>query len=292
VERSLFAFVWRHSRAAQIIIILLSALTIPIVYLSLEIPKNIIDDAIQGSDFPRTVFGLQFSQTSYLFVLCGIFLLLVISINVIKYYLNIKKGLTGERMLRRLRYSIYRRSLLANDENGRRRPPAEVTQMITAEVEPVGGFMGDVIATPVFQGSTLLVYIVFIFVQDPFLGMAAIAMYPIQAVIIPLIQKRVIGRTQERLKSIRSLSAELSESIGARDDVLGYNNLPWHAAQVSSRLFFNFKMRFAIFRLKFIIKFINNFASQLTPFFFYAYGGAVEGAIELLSAPVRYVRPV
>ena len=42
--------------------------------------------------------------------------------------------------------------------------------MINAEVEPLGGFIGDAFALPAFQGGTLLTILIFMFVQDPVLG--------------------------------------------------------------------------------------------------------------------------
>ena len=52
--------------------------------------------------------------------------------------------------------------------------------MVTAEVEPLGGFIGDAFALPVIQGGTLLTIVAFMFIQDPILGVAAIALYPVQ----------------------------------------------------------------------------------------------------------------
>ncbi|MCC2112905.1 MAG: ABC transporter ATP-binding protein, partial [Hyphomicrobiales bacterium] len=42
---------------------------------------------------------------------------------------------------------------------------------------------------------------------------------------------------------------------------------------ISDRLHTNFEIRYAIFKRKFMIKFVNNFINQLTPFLFYAIGG-------------------
>ncbi len=57
--------------------------------------------------------------------------------------------------------------------------------MITSEVEDVGGFIGEAVALPAYQGGMLAVQIGFIFMQDPLLGLAAISSYPMQAYVIP-----------------------------------------------------------------------------------------------------------
>ncbi len=62
--------------------------------------------------------------------------------------------------------------------------------MITSEVEPLGGFIGDAFAQPAFQGGTLLTIILFMFMQDPILGLASVALYPMQGYVIPKLQRR------------------------------------------------------------------------------------------------------
>src|SRR5213075_882954 len=47
----------------------------------------------------------------------------------------------------------------------------------------------------------------------------------------------------------------------------------YHLAEFSNRMARNYYLRFDIYRLKFFVKFLNNFIAQLTPFFFYSIGG-------------------
>ena len=51
MEKQFFSFVWRHSKREQIFILVLTVVSFPLVYISLEIPKIIINDAISGRDF-------------------------------------------------------------------------------------------------------------------------------------------------------------------------------------------------------------------------------------------------
>ena len=44
--------------------------------------------------------------------------------------------------------------------------------MVNSEVEPLGGFVGDSIALPAFQGGTLLTILIFMFIQDWMLGLS------------------------------------------------------------------------------------------------------------------------
>lgn len=273
MERSLFAFIWRYSKRQQIAILGMTVISFPILYMTLELPKWIVNDAISGDDFPKVVLGFELEQIAYLVALCFGFLALVVLNNMVKYVLNIYKGVAGERMLRRLRFMLYNSILRFRLQRFRRVSSGELIPMITAEVEDVGVFIGEAIATPAFQGGTLLVYVTFIFAQDPFLGAAAVSLYPFQAYIIPKLQRRVILKTRERIVNIRVISDRIGETVSAAPDIHSNDTSRYHLADLSDRLFINYRIRLDIFRRKFMIKFINNFLNQLPPFFFYSVGG-------------------
>ncbi|MBJ3777156.1 ABC transporter ATP-binding protein/permease [Acuticoccus mangrovi] len=275
MESTLFGFIWRYSKRQQIIILGMTVVSFPILYMTLELPKWIVNDAISGKDFPKSIMGFELTQIPYLIVLCGIFLGLVVLNNGVKYVLNIYKGVSGERMLRRLRYILYNYILRFPLTRFRKVSGGEIIPMITAEVEDVGVFIGEAIATPAFQGGTLLVYIVFIFAQDPFLGAAAVSLYPLQAYVIPKLQRRVIMLTRDRIKNIRVISDRIAETVSAATDIKANDTARYHLADLSDRLFLNYRIRLAIFRRKYMIKFLNNFLNQLPPFFFYSVGGVL-----------------
>ncbi len=59
-------------------------------------------------------------------------------------------------MLRRLRYQLYEHVLRFPLPHFRKVSQGELVQMINAETEALGGFVGDALAVPAFQGGTLL----------------------------------------------------------------------------------------------------------------------------------------
>lgn len=281
MKKTLFGFIWHHSTGAQLIILAITVFSFPLVYMSLEVPKWIVNDAIDGHEFPKHFMGMQLDQIPYLVVLCMIFLALVIANNVVKYVLNLYKGIVGERMLRRLRHQLYVQVLRFRPAHFRKVSSGELIPMITAEVEDLGGFVGDAVAVPAFQGGTLLVYLFFIFMQDPMLGFAAVSLYPVQAYIIPKLQRRVIILSRERIKNVRRISDRIGESVGGTLDMHANDTASWHLANISDRLFENYNIRFEIYKRKYMIKFVNNFMNQLPPFLFYLIGGilVIEGSI-------------
>ena len=161
----------------------------------------------------------------------------------------------------------------------------EIIPMITAEVEPLGGFIGDSIALPVFQGGTLLVYLTFIFMQDPILGAAAVSLYPFQGWLIPRLQRKVNQLGKQRVRAMRQISDRIGESVSGMPEIHAHDTSAWHLADISHRYGDVYDIRFEIFQRKFFIKFLNNFINQLTPFFFYLIGGylVIKGSISFGS---------
>ena len=144
----------QQTGAACVILALIAVSRTPFSMYSLDLPKTIINDAMSNSAGGR-VFGVgpQLDQVTYLFSLCGIFLVLVLINGGFKYVINVYRGVVGERMLRRLRYELYSRVMRFPLPHFRRVSQGELVQMITAEVEPLGGFMAQAFSMPAYQGG-------------------------------------------------------------------------------------------------------------------------------------------
>ena len=273
MEPTVWKFITRHSLRSQLFLLLLTIVSFPFLYLSLELPKIIINDAIDGSDFPRPFFGVELDQIPYLMVLCAIFLLMVLLNGGLKFANNVFRGTVGERMLRRLRFQLYQHVLRFPLPRFRRMSQGEIVSMITAETEPLGGYIGDSVALPAFQGGTLLTLLAFMFIQDPALGLAAVALYPVQIYLIPKLQKKVNALKAERTRRVRKLSERIGEVVGGIREVHTHDTSQYELAEFSSRVGEIFHIRYRIYLGKFFIKFINNFIAQVTPFFFFSIGG-------------------
>ena len=189
MEPSLYRYIWQHSSKSQIFLIFLSVASLPLVYITLELPKQIINLLEgTGADIPSSLFGYDLDRLSYLMLLSFSFLLVVLCSGGLKYVLNVFRGSLGEHVLRRFRYELYERVLRFPVPHFKRVSQGEVIPMITAETEPLGEFIGESFTLPVFQGGILATYLFFIFQQDVFLGLAAIALYPFQLYVIPKLQ--------------------------------------------------------------------------------------------------------
>ncbi|HFA59761.1 MAG TPA: ABC transporter ATP-binding protein, partial [Rhodospirillales bacterium] len=227
--------------------------------------------------------GYELTQLQYLLALCVGFLALVLVAGLLKYVLNVYAGIVAERMLRRLRYQLYDHLLRFPLPYFRRMSQGELVQMINAEVEPLGGYVGSALSVPAFQGGTLITILIFMFMQDWVLGLAAVALYPIQAYIIPRLQRQVNELGKRRVRQVRQNAEKISETAAGVVDIHANDTSLYERAQFSEHLSRIFFIRFDIYKKKFLIKFLNNFLAQLGPFFFFSIGGylVLEGQITL-----------
>ena len=285
MDKTVYKYLIRYSLSQQIWLTALAASSFPFLYAFYELPKRIINGAIQGDPegFPVDLFGARFDQIGYLFLLCAAFLILVLINQAFKYYINVYQGLTGERMLRRLRYQLFSRVLRFPQPTFKNMSQGEIIPMITAEVEPLGGFIGEAFALPAFQGGTLIVILAFLFYQNWIMAAAAVALYPIQLYLIPRLQMRVNALGKERVRLVRRLSDRIGEAVQGVPEVHIHDTSQFVLADFSDRLGSIFHVRYRIYRQKFVIKFINNFIQQLGPFFFYSLGGylVISGSLEM-----------
>jgi ABC-type multidrug transport system fused ATPase/permease subunit len=272
LDSSLFSSVLRHSKKQQALMIMLSLIAMPILYLTLELPKQIVNNALNSDRFPIDFLGYEFDQVTFLLILCGLYLLAIILNGLNKYALNVFKGYVAERFLRRFRLLVYRQWR----SNPSSQDQSEIVPILAQEVEPVGGFAADVLTLPILQGGTLATILLFMFIQDPVLGAAALTVLPIQLVLLPKLQRRVNALSRTRIKDVRQLGRHLSNQLHGFD---GSSRLA--ATTASFRELERVRRR--IFLLKFFIKGLNNFLTALTPFLFYSLGGyfVIEGRISL-----------
>ncbi len=291
LDKNLFRFVFNTSKKQQIVLFFSSIFAMPILYITLELPKQIINNALDSSHFPIIYENYEFTQLEFLLLLCSFYLAAIIVNGIHKYWLNTFKGRVAERFLRRLRLLVYRQ--WREDKSSGRK--TDIIPILSQEVEPIGGFASDILTLPVFQIGTFMTIMAFMIVQDPILGAAALAILPIQLALLPRFQRYVNILARERIQEVRNLGSKLGEQLDGT--VLSAQEV----YDVSTNLKELERIRRELHRVKFFFKVLNNFLTSLTPFFFYALGGyfvieeritlgalvAVLAAHKDLAAPVK-----
>ncbi len=255
----------------------------PLLYLTLELPKRIINDAIGAATPVVDVLGYSLSQTNFLIILCIGFLLAVLAHGLMKMRINTMKGVLSERMLRRFRYQMISRALRFPQPYFERVSQGEMVSMITAESEPMGGLMGDAISQPVLQAGQMITILSFLFLQSFWFGLAAVSLIPLQAWLIPKLQRQINLLNKSRIQEVRVLAAQIGENAAGASTLRANGGWRYRRAMISDQLGRLFEIRFDIYQKKFFMKFINNFISQLTPFLFYLVGGilVLQGSVSL-----------
>ncbi|GAB5435545.1 ABC transporter transmembrane domain-containing protein [Falsiruegeria mediterranea] len=283
IERSIFSFIWKYSKRDQLTLLAVTTTLFPLLYLTLELPKRIINDAIGAASSTIDVWGYTFDQVTFLGILCIAFLLSVLAHGLMKMRINTMKGVLSERMLRRFRYQLIARIMRFPQPYFERVSQGEMVSMVTAESEPMGGLMGDAISQPVLQAGQMITILSFLFLQSFWFGLAAVALIPLQAWLIPKLQKQINLLNKKRIQEVRVLAAQIGESAVGASTLRANGGWRYRRAAITDQLGRLFDIRFEIYQKKFFMKFLNNFISQLTPFFFFSIGGylVLQGAVSL-----------
>ncbi len=307
IDKNLFRYVWRLSRGEQLRLVGLVALSVPFYFASLNVPKTIVNDAIQGRAYPNgamqakvltlsfnlpevlggqtvTLFdGLMLERLPYLVALSGFFLTLVLINGWFKYIINVRKGALGERLLQRIRLDLFSTMLRFTPESLQHVKPSEAATIINNEVEPIGGFVGDAFIQPIFLATQALTALTFILLQSVWLGMIAAGIIGVQALVIPKLRREQLALGKRRQIEARALAGQIGEVVEGIAAVHGHGTTPYEMARINGRLTTLFGIRYRLFARKFAVKFANNLLAQLTPFIFFSLGGylALTGSLNV-----------
>lgn len=273
MEKGIFRFILKHSLRDQVKLVLMSAAALPFLYLTLELPKIIVNDAIGGQDFPRTIFGHDFTQIPFLLLLCGLFLVLVVVSGAMKFVTATYRYRVGDRLLRRLRYDLIERLLRFPPGEFRNLSSGQVVSMITAETANLGFFIAEAFAVPAVAIGTLATIVLFMFMQDWLLGVAAIALYPLQIYLIPRIQRQINTLQRQEVQEQRGVSQRIGDLVAGVSEIHGHDTAQYELAEFSKRLGRIYRFRTQVSSKRYLANVLNQFFSQLTPFFFLSIGG-------------------
>jgi putative ABC transport system ATP-binding protein len=307
MEPSLLRYIWTNSRGDQLWMLLVILASMPTYFMSLDLPKRIVNGPIQGQGFenpddtqlfmttylplPRWLIGepivlfpgVPLDRVSFLFALSITFLGLVAANGMFKLYINTYKGRMGERLMRRFRYELFDRVLRYPLPRFRRTKASEIASMIKDEVEPMGGFIGDAFTQPLFLGGQAITGLVFIFIQNVPLGIVTLVVVLFQAWLVPLLRQRLIVLGRQRQIEARQLAGRIGEVVESIQETHANDTSNFERTNISSTLGRLYFIRFELYQRKFSVKFINNLLIQFLAFVFYAAGGylAIRGTLDL-----------
>ncbi|GAB4337021.1 MAG: ABC transporter ATP-binding protein [Desulfobulbaceae bacterium] len=270
-KRPLFYWVLHRQRSLQLVLLLVILLSIVFRVFPLEMQKRIVNE------------GINLRNEHLLFLYCGLFLAGIVIAGITKYIINLIQVRVGQKILIELRTELYNHILQLPLQFYRTMPPGTVVSAMTAELNAIGFFLGGALAIPV---SSVLIYVAFfayMFYLNPLLAVLSVAIYPVELVLIPLMQKRYNRWNGRRIKTIRKMSNAVNEAISGIHEVQA--NAAFGAEERRLRTFIMdlYEQLERLFFIKYGIKFVHNFIQGIGPFFLFLIGGylAIHGQFSL-----------
>jgi ABC-type multidrug transport system fused ATPase/permease subunit len=226
---------------------------------------------------------LPSDQISHLAALCVVYLLLSLVNGYFKFLINTRASRLGERVVTTLRSELYRMRLRVPPERRALVTPGRLVAIVSAETDALGGFIGDAIVLPAIQGGTLLVYVAFVFAQEPLLGLGTVALYPLQVLVIPRLQAKINVLSRERIGLLRNVADHIGNTVSTLPEVRGQQRDDADMQTMDAALAKLRETRYEIFRQKFLLKYLNNTISKIVPLLFYSVGGylTIKGSLSL-----------
>lgn len=187
--------------------------------------------------------------------LCAVYAAIVLVQGGTKLALNIYRGWVGERAKRDLRRRVH----TFVEAPGATSPAVEAqgiaVSMIVAEVEPIGGFVGESVSEPLLQAGIMLSVLAYLIHIDPWMALTAFGIFIPQLVFVPLLQAAVNRRTGARIQVLRRLGIAMIAGAGGGDDE--------NSRTDDRRIEQAFALDMGIFKLKFSMNFLMNVCNHL-----------------------------
>jgi ABC-type bacteriocin/lantibiotic exporter with double-glycine peptidase domain len=277
LPRGLFRYVLENGPLMQFLVVLLTVASFLIELVPLELQRRIVNDLVKDRAFRMVI------------MLCGVYAAIVFVQGGLKAVLNVFRAWIGERATRDLRWRIRNAMEATSDAPVAAEANAIEVSMIVAEVEPIGGFVGEAISEPLLQGGILVTVIAYMYHLEPWMAAAALAIFSPQLILVPLMQGAINRRAGARVRVLR----EVSVSVVAPGDQTGRQPAD------EERIERAFELNMGIFRLKFTMNFLMNFSSQLQVIAALLLGGwyvftdrlAIGGVVAFISAVGRLSDP-
>jgi ABC-type multidrug transport system fused ATPase/permease subunit len=243
LPRNVFRYVLGTSGLHQLFLLALTVGVFLLEVVPLELQRRIVNDLVKHRPFPW-VIGL-----------CAVYAGTVLVQGGAKLALNIYRGWVGERAKRDLRRRVH----TFVEAPGATSPAVEAqgiaVSMIVAEVEPIGGFVGESISEPLLQAGIMLSVLAYLIHIDPWMALTAFAIFIPQLVFVPLLQAAVNRRTGARIQVLRRLGIAMIAGAGGVDDESSRTD--------DRRIEQAFALDMGIFKLKFSMNFLMNVCNHL-----------------------------
>jgi ABC-type multidrug transport system fused ATPase/permease subunit len=237
LPRNLFRYVLQTSALHQLPLLALTVAVFLLEVVPLELQRRIVNDLVKHHRFSLVV------------ALCAFYAGAVLIQGGTKLALNIYRGWIGERAKRDLRRRVHTVVEAPPVSSPAAEAQGIAISMIVAEVEPVGGFVGESVSEPLLQAGIMASVLAYLVHIDRWMAVAAFAIFVPQVVFVPLLQSAVNRRTGARIRVLRGLGIAMIDRSDGGDD--------------ERRIDQAFALDMGIFKLKFTMNFLMNICNHL-----------------------------
>jgi len=270
-KRSLFSWILHRYWPLQLLLLLVIVASIFFRLVPLELQKRIINIAI------------ELKKTDLLLLYCVLYLGAVILFSSLKFAINMLQAYIGQKILLEMRDELYKHILRLPLQFFRQTQPGTVMTSLMAELGAVGGFLGSALAIPITSVLTLLTFAGYMIFLNPKLALISLAIYPVEIILIPVLQKRFNRLNATRVDESRSMSNVVSEAISGIHEIQGNASFRLETDKFGHFADRLFSLAKRMYLYKFGIKFYNNFFQDMGPFFLFLVGGylTIQGQLTL-----------
>jgi len=270
-KKTLFSWVLERCRGLQVLLLVMILFTVFFRVFPLEMQKRIVNVAIQSRNLHS------------LLTYCSLYISAVVMAGVLKYFINVLQGYIGQKIIYEIRDRLYAHILTLPLAFFRRTPPGMVISSLTSELSGAGDFLGSALAAPAINILTLVTFAGYMVYLNPLLAILSFAIYPLEILVIPVLQNRYNRLNQERINVTRAMSNTIGEAITGMHEIHGNASYRVETEKLDRFGGALFSLRHRMNKSKFFIKFINNFFQSLGPFSLFLVGGylSIRGKLDL-----------
>jgi ABC-type multidrug transport system fused ATPase/permease subunit len=287
VKRSLFSWVFAGNIKLQLSLLAVIAVMVFARVVPLEMQKRIVNEAI------------NLRNIDLLIRYCLIYLTSVVFFSALKYLTNIIQTIIAQRATGKMRKELYHHILTLPLGFFRNTQPGSVVNSLVGELAMPGNFIGMAVSAPVTNVLTLLAFAIYLFWLNPLLAAVSLSIYPVVALLVPVLQSGVNRANKKRVDAARTLSSRIAESITGIHEIHGNG-----AYRIENKKYDRLVSRLEKIRVvwslyRYAVKTSNGFFVSLGPFIVFILGGylTIKGQLELgalvafLSAQERLYDP-
>ena len=199
-------------------------------------------------------------------LLCGIYLLVALAQGGLKLTLNVYRGSVIETVSKRLRLDPNLMAVARSEEKNGAEDQGVAISIVTSEVDAVGGFVGTSFSDPILNGGILLSVFGYMIFMQPWMALAALALFIPQVFFIPVLQAAINRRTAERIRD-RARAGSRYRRRGATAEA------EQREKTYRRRVGDVYRLNMQIYRRKFGMNFLMNLLYQLGVIGVLAVGG-------------------